>query len=107
MMRFNLRLPIACVILMIAMAGPLPAERLVAANNDLIQFTEQSFIQNVFGNHRSYAAARKHAENELSLQIEFVDNAVTLTDPNARNCTLPVSVISTVFVRTTNGSNAG
>jgi hypothetical protein len=48
--------------------------------NDLIQFTEQSFIQNVFGNYRTYNAAREHAENALQVQIDFVANAVPLSD---------------------------
>ncbi len=59
---------------------PAQAEAQVAFANDLIQFTEQSFIQNVFGNQRSYAAARKYTDEALQIQIDFVASAVQLSD---------------------------
>ena len=37
----------------------------VIAANDLIQFTEQSFMQNVFGNQRTYTAAKKNCARSL------------------------------------------
>lgn len=52
----------------------------VIAANDLIQFTEQSFMQNVFGNQRTYTAAKKNSEEALQVQIDFVESAVTLSD---------------------------
>ena len=61
-------------------ALPVAAAELVVMQNDLIQFTEQSFIQNVFGKHRTYTAAREHSEKTLQVQIEYIENAVTLSD---------------------------
>jgi len=61
------------------MALPVAAIDVVMMQNDLIQFTEQSFIQNVFGNHRTYTAAREHSEKALQVQIEFIENAVPLS----------------------------
>lgn len=55
------------------------AAEFIVAQNDLIQFTEQAFIQNVFGNQRSFAAARKQSDEALQVQIDFVENAVTLS----------------------------
>jgi hypothetical protein len=52
----------------------------VVMQNDLIQFTEQAFIQNVFGNHRTYTAAREHSEKTLQVQIEYIEDAVQLSD---------------------------
>ncbi len=48
--------------------------------NDLIQLTEQSFVQNVFGNQRSDVAARQHAEQSLQVRIDFIGEAIQLTD---------------------------
>jgi hypothetical protein len=52
----------------------------VIAQENLIQFTEQTFLQQVFGNQRSYDAARKQLDQALSVQIAFVENAVELSD---------------------------
>lgn len=70
-------------VILIAFCTAMPsaaAFEIVMAAENLVQFTEQSFIQNVFGNQRSYAAARKYAEQALLVQIEFVENAVVLTE---------------------------
>ena len=61
-------------------SGAAAFEIVIANQNNLIQFTEQSFIQNVFGNQRSYAAARKHVQQALEVQLDFVESAVELTD---------------------------
>ncbi len=63
---------------LVAVAKPASAQVVMA--NDLIQFTEQSFVQNIFGNQRTHAAAKKRTDEALQVQIDFVDMAVHLTD---------------------------
>ena len=47
--------------------------------NNMVRFTEQSFVQNVFGSRRSYSQARDYVEQALQVQVDFVDDAVSLT----------------------------
>ncbi len=61
-------------------ALPAGAVQVALAADDLIQFTEQSFIQNVFSNQRSYVAARQHCQQALKVHIDFIDNAVALNE---------------------------
>lgn len=69
--------------LTLAFASQIPhrcgAMQMVMLQDNMIQFTEQSFVQNVFGTQRTYTAARLYCEQALQLQIEFIENAVTLT----------------------------
>ena len=59
---------------------PVAAIDVLVMQNDLIQFTEQAFIQNVFGNHRTLSAAQEHTEKSLQIEIDFIASAVELSD---------------------------
>ncbi len=70
----------------ILMAGLFSMGRLATAldvvvvNQNMIQITEQQLVQWVFQTQQTVPAARKHAENSLNIQVDFVALIGTLTD---------------------------
>lgn len=57
---------------------------IVMADENLIQFSEQAFTQNVFGNQRTYDKAVQHCEQALQVRIDFVVNATQASDDQRR-----------------------
>ncbi|MCG8648238.1 MAG: hypothetical protein MI861_00305 [Pirellulales bacterium] len=80
--------PLMAALLLVTPPRSAVAVDVVMFQQDLIQFTEQSFIQNIFRNQQSFASARKHCEQALKVQIDFVENSVTLTDQQRRKLEL-------------------